>query len=337
MTRTAKDFRETSTWSPTCSVRALRARAELLATIRQFFAARGVLEVETPLLSRSVATEPGLQAFTCHYHSAAGRPGSLLYLQTSPEFAMKRLLAAGSGCIYQICKAFRDGERGRHHHPEFTLLEWYRLGFSLDELMDEVEALLGPILAGSPYSAPAERLAYRSLFQQQTGVDPIAAPVSALRQCARDIGLADAARWCGEDRALWLDFLFSTHIQPGLGRSGPCFVYDYPACLPSLARRHPTESELVERVELFLGGLELANGFRELTDPEEQAARFARDLAERQAQGLPSLPMAEELLSALAAGLPDCSGIALGLDRLLSLLLDADSLDDVLAFPVERC
>jgi lysyl-tRNA synthetase class 2 len=308
----------------------------MLAAIRRFFEARGVLEVETPSLCHAAGADPNLQPFVAEFHLPGLARALPLYLQTSPEFAMKRLLASGSGDIYQICKAFRDEEAGRLHNPEFTLLEWYRLGFGLDALMDEIAALFAALFDGRRTLSPARRLAYRHLFRECAGVDPIEAELAQLDECARARGLHEARDLCGEDRALWLDLLFSHLIQPSLGQGRIDFVHDYPACLPSLARRKPGEPEVVERVEVFLDGMELGNGYRELTDAAEQSRRFEADLAARRARGLALPPVDARLLAALEAGLPDCSGVALGLDRLLMSLLGASSLAETLAFPVEN-
>jgi len=307
----------------------------MLAKIRRFFSERGVLEVETPLLCHASGTDPNLQPFTAQFRLPGQPQGTPLYLQTSPEFAMKRLLASGAGSIYQICKAFRNEETGRYHNPEFTLLEWYRLGFGLEDLMDEVDALLACLFAGRRDWRPAERLAYRALFHRHTGLDPVAATPTEFAACARQQGLEEAEALCGEDRAIWLDLLFSHIIQPSLGRGRASFVHGYPACLPSLARAKPGEPVVVERVEVFIDGLELGNGYHELADAAEQERRFDADLDLRRAMGLDLPPKDRRLLAALDAGLPDCAGIALGLDRLLMLLIDADNIGQVLAFPVE--
>lgn len=327
---------QSDSWMPSCSPEALRARARLLAAVRRFFEARNVLEVETPLLCGASVTDPNLHAFTTRFRRPGEDGGRELYLQTSPEFAMKRLLAAGSGSIYQICKAFRNEESGRHHNPEFTLLEWYRVGFSLFDLMDEIAALFAEVCRDVLPLDESEHFAYAQIFERQVGLDPLTAGPADFAARARALGLPEAESLCGEDRAVWLDLLFSYFVQPRLGRGKVTFVYDYPAFLPSLARKCPDDPRVVERVEVFLSGLELGNGFHELADAAEQEARFDADLACRRAQGLPLLPKDERLLSALGAGLPDCSGVAIGLDRLLMLLVGVDSLHGVLGFPVER-
>lgn len=325
---------DSARWLPSCSLERLRQRAALNAKIRQFFAARDVLEVETPLLGLRGVTDPALQPFTTVFNWPGRSEGDPLYLQTSPEFAMKRLLAAGSGSIYQLCKAFRNEESGRRHNPEFTLLEWYRVGFSLTDLMDEVEALISAL--ASITLRPPERISYVDAFIQYIGQHPLNASLTELARLAEARGLPEAASLCGNDRAVWLDLLFSCFVQPHLGRQRVTCVHHYPACLPSLARVCPADEQLVERVEVFLAAMELGNGFHELSDAEEQRRRFERDCRVRRLKNLPVPEPDERLLQALHAGLPDCSGMALGLDRLLMALSGSPSLDDVLAFPLDR-
>jgi lysyl-tRNA synthetase class 2 len=322
----------TPAWRPACSLELLRRRAELFAGIRAYFAEHGVLEVETPLLSHTTVTDPHLSVFETTYK---GRKRVGLYLQTSPEFAMKRLLAAGSGSIYQICKAFRNEELGRLHNPEFTLLEWYRVGFNLDDLIADADALLQALSHGVRVLGPSEKISYREAFFDCTGVDPIEAPWQEFARCARESGLPEAANLCEKNRSLWLDFLFSHLVQPHLGAGRFAYVMDFPAVLPSLARANPEDDRLVQRVEVFLDGLELGNGFFELTDSSQQEMRFERDLTERAALGLPVPGKDRRLLAALAAGLPDCAGMALGVDRLLVALYGLKSVSETLTFPFE--
>jgi len=305
---------------------ALVARARLLERCRHFFAERGVLEVETPTLAQATVTDLHLASLATHI---AGRPGPY-YLQTSPEYAMKRLLAAGSGDIYQICKVFRDDESGRHHNPEFTMLEWYRLGFDHRELMDEVEALLDSLL-GSVLRAPAEYLTYRDAFQRVLGVDPHGAAVAELEALAvARLG----ARGLDGERDTVLELLMGALVGPALGAGRLTFVHEYPASQAALARCLPGTPAVAARFEAYVGGLELCNGFHELADAAEQRRRFEADRALRAARGLPLPPVDERLLAALARGLPDCAGVALGLDRVLMLALGRDTLAGVLAFPI---
>lgn len=313
-------------WRPSADARALRLRARLLARIREFFAARGVLEVETPLLAHAGASDPQIASLSCTC-AAAGR----LYLQTSPEFAMKRLLAAGSGPIYQICKAFREGESGRLHNPEFTLLEWYRPGFDHFHLMDELEALAECLLGPGP---AALRLTYREAFIAHAGVDPFVLDLASLHARAEAAGLVADAEGAA-DRDLLLEFLFSHVVQPALG-AGRVFVYHYPASQAALARVHPGPPPVAERFELFVDGIELANGYHELADAAEQRGRFTADERIRARRGLPAMPADERLIAALAHGLPDCAGVAVGLDRLFMIAAGAARMDAVMAFPTSR-
>lgn len=323
-------------WRPACSLQALADRARLNSGIRRFFAARGVMEVETPLLGSRTVTDPALSAFTTALHLPGKKEVCPLFLQTSPEFAMKRLLAAGSGSIYQLCKAFRNAESGRHHNPEFTLLEWYRVGFSLDDLITEVESLVAGLAPEDFDLNPPERLSYVDVFMRHLGLHPLDAGLDEFARVAIDRSLPEAGELCGQDRAVWLDLLFSYFVQPYLGQGRLTSVYDYPALLPSLACACPDDERFVERTEIFLAGIELGNGFHELQSSEEQQVRFQRDLSQRQAQGLPSVAMDERLLGALDHGLPECSGIAIGLDRLLMVFSNLESLSEVLAFPLAR-
>jgi elongation factor P--(R)-beta-lysine ligase len=320
-----------STWRPAASPDALRARAGLLAQTRAFFAERGVLEVETPIASRAAATDPAIESLATGW-SAPGGPQPL-YLHTSPEFPMKRLLAAGIGPIYQICKVFRDGERGRLHHPEFSLLEWYRPGWSYDRLMDEVADLVRAVL-GRP-DLGQERLVYRELFRERVGIDPWSADARSLRDRALALGIAGAESLDLEPDG-WLDLILTHRLEPEIGRGRLTFLCDYPPSQAALARVRPGPVPVAERFELYLEGVELANGFQELTDAAAQESRFAADLAERRARGLPLPPEDHAFLAALAAGMPAGSGVALGLDRLLMARIGARQIDDVLAFPIER-
>ncbi|MEW7976333.1 MAG: EF-P lysine aminoacylase EpmA [Candidatus Sedimenticola endophacoides] len=321
-------------WRPAAPLERLRERAALLAGIRDFFLRAGVLEVETPVCSVGANTDPHIESMATRYRGPGAARGVTLYLHTSPEFAMKRLLAAGSGPIYQICRVFRDSEAGRLHNPEFTMLEWYRPGFDHHRLMDEVAALLSHLL---PRPLPVQRISYGELFQRELGVDPHVSTADRLRALAVAQGIGGAQALDLTDRDAWLDLLMSHCIEPGLGRGTLCFVYDYPASQASLARiardgTHP----VAERFELYMEGVELANGFHELADPLEQRHRFEADLEWREGAGLPRMPMDERLLAALEAGLPSCAGVALGVDRLLMCLCGARHIEQVLAFPLER-
>lgn len=323
-------------WRPSADLSVLRLRAELLAQIRAFFAARGVLEVETPALSAAAITDPHLASFNTCYSGPGSQHGRPLYLHTSPEFAMKRLLAAGSGCIYQIARVFRDGEAGSRHNPEFTLLEWYRVGFDHHRLMDEVAELVGMLLAGRLALAEPERLSYRQIFQHHLNLDPHRATVADLAACAETRNISIPTGMPLDDPDPWLDLLLTHCVEPRLGSGRLTFVHDYPASQAALARLRPDDPPVGERFELYINGIELANGFHELGDTVEQRHRFAQENAARRAAGLPVMPVDEHLLAALEFGLPDCAGVALGFDRLVMLATRKTSLAEVLAFPLDR-
>lgn len=314
-------------WRPTASLENFRLRAELLTKLRAFFQARKVLEVDTPALSRAGATDRHIHSFEV---DARGGP---YYLHTSPEFPMKRLLAAGSGDIYQLCKVFRDGEAGRRHNPEFTLLEWYRLGFGLRQLMEEVAELIHALLPES--AAAPEYLTYREVFLEHAGLDPFTTEPAACAAALKSAGRHPLPE--GElDLDGWLDLLAGELVYPALGQGRLTFIYEYPANQAALARLKPGEPAVAERFEAFLGGMELANGFHELADSREQRRRFEEDRAWRKAHGLVDMPLDTRLIAALEHGLPDCSGVALGFDRLVMIAAGAGSLEEVLAFPTHR-
>lgn len=313
-------------WRPTASFQALQWRAQILSEIRAFFARRGVLEVDTPLLGAAPTTEVHLLSLTTRCRLQGAKQPRQLYLQTSPEFSMKRLLAAGSGPIFQICKAFRDGEEGPLHNPEFTLVEWYRPGFEPEALMDEAEDLLRAVLNVRHYT----RISYREAFRRHAHIDPFAAGLAELHSRVWALGLSPAT--IGLDRETCLDFILSHEVQPALGPEA-CWIFDFPATQAQSARVRPDNPSVAERYELFIDGIELANGYRELTDSKEQKRRLCDDLEKKRRLGLPLVPLDTRLLQALEQGLPDCTGIALGLDRLVMLAAGASSLRDVLTFP----
>lgn len=310
-------------WRPSARAHTLQLRAALLARIRAHFAARGVLEVDTPLLGPAPTTDPQQHCL------AVDVPGvGLRYLQPSPEFAMKRLLAAGSGSIYQIGRAFRAGERGPRHATEFTLVEWYRVGFDYRALMDDVQALVCSLL-GRP---PAVAYRYGDLFERHVGIDPFAADETQLWQRVAAAGMEPSPelRRAGRDAAL--DILLTRLVEPAIAPLGAVFVYDYPASQAALARVRRDQPQCAERFELYVDGVELANGFTELADAAEQRHRFDADNRARQAAGLAQVPLDEHLLAALAHGLPDCAGVALGFDRLLMLATGMSDIAAVQAF-----
>src|SRR3984957_19461196 len=310
-------------WRPTAALSALERRAALLAAAREFFAVRGVLEVETPILSAAGVSDPQIESLTTRVDGIA----TPAYLCTSPEYAMKRLLAAGSGDIYQIGKVFRDGERGRWHNPEFTLLEWYRVGFDDAALMSEVEALVGELLAPERSLPAARRITYAEAMREYAEVDPHCADDRELDGAARRLGLECKADL---DRDAKLDLLMGLAVGPRLGRERPCFICDYPASQASLARLKPGLPRVAARFELYLDGIELANGFHELVNGAEQRARFDQDQALRRARGQAQRPLDEHVLAALAAGMPDCAGVALGFDRLVAIALGAAQIADAM-------
>lgn len=318
-----------SCWRPGAPIHNLRARARVLAQIRHFFADRNVLEVETPVLSRCAVSDPFIDSIEVSFGFQPGIEDERLYLQTSPEYAMKRLLAAGSGDIYQMAKVFRNGESGRRHNPEFTMLEWYRLGFDDRRLMAEVDALLRSVMPDLQVSYQS----YAQLFESELGLDPHTASLEQLQRVCREY--VDAP-FEDDDRDTWLNLLMSHVLEPRL--QGAVFIHSYPASMAALAQVREDEQgrPVAARFELFVNGIELANGYHELTDAAEQARRLQADQQQRAALGLPQRPLEQRLVQALEAGLPDCAGVALGVDRLVMLALDAEGLDQVVSFMHER-
>ena len=304
----------------------MRTRAKILKAIRAFFSERGVMEVETPMLSAATVTDLHLRSIGCRLE---GGHGQRMYLQTSPEFHMKRLMAAGSGPIFQVCRAFRDGESGRRHNPEFTILEWYRPGWDHHALMEEVDELLAEVLR----TEPGERLSYAEAFQRSTGLDPHTSTDTELRQRIDGLGVHGLSEL---DRDDLLNLLLTHVIEEDLGRDRPTFIHDFPVSQAALARVRDGEPPLAERFEVYVEGLELANGYNELTDPTEQRIRFDRDLEARRRSGLPVPPLDDRLIAALESGIPDCAGVALGVDRLVMLKVGTREIPDVLAFPIDR-
>ncbi|MCL9776369.1 elongation factor P--(R)-beta-lysine ligase [Vibrio methylphosphonaticus] len=317
-----------SDWQPTASIPLLKKRAEIIHNIRQFFLSRDVMEVETPAMSHATVTDVHLQTFDTEFVGPGYADGRRLYFMTSPEFHMKRLLAAGSGCIYQIAKAFRNEESGRYHNPEFTMLEWYRVGFDHHQLMDEMDELLMQVLKGEK----AQRMTYQQAFIQALSVCPLTASMSELRAAAGTLGLSDIAD-SEEDRDTLLQLLFSIGVETKIGLNSPAFVYDFPASQAALAKVNANDTRVADRFEVYFKGIELANGFHELDNPKEQLARFEQDNQKRVTMGLPVQPIDHHLIAALEAGLPQCAGVALGIDRLIMLAIGADHIDQVTAFP----
>ncbi len=319
-----------SSWQPTASLSALRARAELLTQIRQFFGQRDVLEVDTPLLSHGTVTDVYLDAFSCQFNYSQSGKQQSLFLQTSPEYAMKRLLSAYHTSLFQICKAFRHEGAGKWHNPEFTMLEWYRIDFDHHDLMDEVDALLVEVLGCDQ----AQRKTYQQVFIDVIAIDPLSVDDAVLDEKMRTLGIDVFGDDIDRDSKLQL--LFGSAIEPVIGQESPCFIYDFPASQASLAKLNTADSRVADRFEVYYQGCELANGFNELQNAKEQAARFVSDNQQRQSLGLPTKPVDSHLLEALNHGLPQCAGVALGIDRLLMLKLGASHIDQVLAFPEPR-
>lgn len=318
-------------WRPACDLKQLQSRAQMLTKIRSFFQQRSVLEVETPLLCHATGTDSQLDFF-----SSDATKNQSMFLQTSPEFAMKRLLAAGSGSIFQISKAFRKGESGRFHNPEFSILEWYRVGFSLHQLMDEVIELINEVLTEVYSINEVKKISYVDLFEQVTGLNPLRFNQKEYARYARKNELTDAISLCGDDYSMWLDFIFSHKVQVTLNDYSISLVYGYPAVQSSLARLNKENPAIADRFEVFIAGVEIGNGFFELADAKEQEKRFDNENRVRKSKGLVQVEKDELFLDALLSGLPDCCGIALGLDRLLMVKTNSEYLDDVLAFPFER-
>jgi elongation factor P--(R)-beta-lysine ligase len=316
-------------WRPVATVATLRQRAAMLDEVRDFFRARGVLEVETPVVLSHTVTDVQIQSLRLHCDPPR-------YLQTSPEYPMKRLLAAGSGDIFQICRVFRAEERSRLHNPEFTMIEWYRQGFNLAAIMTETAQLAGDLLTRSGVAgAPVELLSYRDAFRRQLDCDPLELSTADLSRLCTRLGLA-AQSVVRATRDDLLDFLVATHVGPQLGVGHLTCLHHFPASQAALAQINPADPRTALRFELYACGIELANGYVELASGAEQQTRFSADVAERQRRGLATPTMDARLLAALQHGLPACAGVAMGFDRLAMLALQAPNIDQVLAFPWEN-
>ncbi|HUG93916.1 MAG TPA: EF-P lysine aminoacylase EpmA [Planctomycetaceae bacterium] len=347
---------------PTASLTTLRLRAGLRAALRRFFERHGYLEVETPILSHDVVVDAHLEPFVTRWDAAGGglaaagavAGGRELFLQTSPEFGMKRLLAAGATAIYQVTRGFRNGERGRLHNPEFTLIEWYRTGDTHHDQMDFAEELVASFFAEAErltayehqpeaptrdvdsLARPFSRITYDDAFAQFAGsrvLDPCASDLAAL---AARHGIAAPPGLAPDDRDGWLNLLLAELVEPRLGVERPTFLYDYPASQGALARLRPDDPRVAERFELYIQGVEICNGYHELLDADELRRRMGEQAELRRREGRRALPMENRLLEAMESGLPACSGVALGFDRLLMAAVGAGSLDEVTAFPIDR-
>lgn len=324
------DFRPTASWQN------LRLRAELLSRLRRFFAGRRFLEVETPLLSADVVVDRHLEPLCVinanvdgnAMHSTASQP---LWLQTSPEAAMKRLMAAGGEAIFQVTRSFRRGERGRLHNLEFTIVEWYRRNDTMQAGIAFLDDLCQTLLE----TESARRTSYAEAFERNVGIDPHLASINEMAEAAHRHGLAPPLLETA-DRDAWLDFLLVERVEPNLGRNRPEILYDYPASQASLAQVRAGPPSVAERFELYYRGIELANGYHELTDPQVLHRRTIEANAQRIQERKAAVPGPKRLLAAMEHGLPACSGAALGFDRIVMLAAGATSIDEVIAFPIER-
>jgi elongation factor P--(R)-beta-lysine ligase len=322
------------TWQPSAPINNLLKRAKIVSQVRQFFSDRCILEVETPTLSQYAVTDVHLSSF----HTSFLKPGEIdehkgqkMSLITSPEYHMKRLLAAGSGPIYQICKCFRNHEEiSRYHNPEFTMLEWYRIQFDMMQMINEVDDFLQTILD----CEPAERISYQKVFQRHLNLDPLEADHASLVNAIKQLNIELNAEHYDKDTLL--QCLFSFGIEPHIGQDKPIAVYHFPASQAALAAISSEDHRVASRFEFYYKGVELANGFKELTNPQEQKMRFEQNNIDRANQNLPQQNIDIELLAAMEAGLPDCAGVAIGLDRLIMLALGANTLDDVISFTFKR-
>ncbi|MEJ2328727.1 MAG: EF-P lysine aminoacylase EpmA [Gammaproteobacteria bacterium] len=316
-----------SDWRPCASLGMLRDRAELLAIIRKFFSERQVLEVDTPALASAANPDASIESIK----AAAGSDTEPLFLQTSPEFFMKRLLCAGSGSIYQLCHVFRNDEQGRNHNPEFTMLEWYRTGFGMFDLIDEVEALMSLLIPA--IDKPATRITYHALFEQTTGVDLRSASREEIRALAGEFGIVMPGNH--PDEGL-VEMIFNIATASWMKQQPAVVVYHFPASQASLAMLSPDDPGLALRFEYYVDGIELANGFQELADPREQRRRFEIENARRRNRGVQTMPIDEHFLAALEHGLPACSGVAAGVDRILMIRNRQPDIASVMAFPFPR-
>jgi len=319
-------------WQPSASIDTLQKRGQVMTDIRQFFQAKQVLEVETPALSQATVTDVHLHTFETEFVGPGFAQGQRLYLQTSPEFHMKRLLCAGSGAIFQISKSFRNEESGRYHNPEFTMLEWYQPNYDHKDLIAEVDELLRKIL-----STPASDIqTYQQIFIDHIGLDPLASDIEQIRQVALRYDLGDFVA-SESNKDTLLQCLFCFVIEPKIGLEKPIAIYNFPASQAALAQIESNDERVARRFEFYYQGIELANGFHELQDASEQLSRFEQDNANRLKEGLSAQPIDHKLINALEHGLPNCAGVALGIDRLIMLALNKRHINEVISFDVRRC
>ena len=312
-------------WQPSAGPEVARTRAKMLERVRRYFKDCDVLEVDTPALSRYAGSDPNIDSL-----AVQSQFGDRLFLHSSPEFCMKRLLAGGYPDIYSVCRVFRDGESGKRHTPEFTMIEWYRLGFELDEIIDDTTRFISACIDDTALVENVLRLEYEDAFRTAVGIDPLGAPVESLADCVD----ADAhlRREVGDDRDAWLDLIMSTVVAPGFEKNRLTVVQHYPASQAALARLCPADARVSDRFEVFYGDIELANGYVELTDAEEQRKRVDADLARREQLGRRTDPWDRHLIAALESGLPECAGVAVGLERLQMVFDKTDDIRDVMTF-----
>lgn len=319
--------RGSDAWRPSATMPALKLRARMLASARNYFATQNVLEVETPMLSRHAVSDVNIESIEAHLELA---PGTSFYLHTSPEFCMKRLLAAGAPDIYQLGKVFRDGERGHRHQPEFTLAEWYRHGFGLEQIINDTLGFIREVLGNSVVLGPTRRISYREAFENALGIDPISATIEELAPLATARHHLNPAT--DRDKTDWLDLLLCQSVAPAFDRDCLTVLHHYPAEQAALARVNPDDPTVADRFEVFRGDLELANGYVELGDAAEQRERCNRDQAARQTLGRTIRPLDRDFLDALQHGLPACAGVAVGFDRLVMIAAGADHIGKVTSF-----
>ncbi len=317
-----------SHWKPNTTLETLKCRAKLLAIARQFFHDNNYLEVDTPSLSQSTTPDPNIESFVTEFNNTR------YFLHTSPEFSMKRLLAAGSGAIYQICKVFRQGEAGRNHNPEFTLIEWYQPGMHYRALIEQVDKLVRLLLKDNLPLNETVLLTYRQAFEQFAGFNPLTASTEQLQTILSENKIQLQQQTLTQNA--YLDLIMSIIVQPNLPKDKPVFIYDYPASQAALANIRKDKTHVAERFELFINGIELANGYQELLDAREQQQRFENENKQRLAAGQQTIPTDAHLIAALQQGLPMVSGVALGFERILMLATDKNSIWDVIAFTADK-
>ena len=324
-----------SDWQPTASLEIVKIKARLLSKLRAFFAEKEILEVQTPVLSQAGNTEPTIESFVIQQYENSKGQIQPSFLNTSPEFSMKRLIAAGFGSIYQITPVFRQNEQSKRHNSEFTLLEWYRLDFDHHALMGEVNALLRFVAEDFLTLDRSQFFSYQEVFKKHLNIDPFNTTCDELKESTANAGIDVVGM---ENSALdtWLDLLMSQVIEKKLPLNCPVFIYDYPASQAALAKVTQGENPVAERFELYINGMELANGFHELTDADEQEKRFIKEQKQRKEKGQQGILADHHLIDALKYGLPECAGVAIGLERLLMVLTKKDHINDVITFPFER-